>query len=78
MASLTQYELESVLYLLQLKKRCYLCGTPDTPMWRRYLQEYVVCNACGIKYSRKLKSYDQPFLDYVKNQFIIYHYPSLY
>jgi hypothetical protein len=44
-------------YKLKKFKYCYYCKITKTPMWRTGPKGYgTLCNACGIKYARKIKN----------------------
>lgn len=38
-------------------KRCQLCNTIKTPLWRRTTQYHTLCNACGIRQKNLIKKH---------------------
>ena len=45
------------------KTKCFNCAATSSPLWRRHVSGYYLCNACGIHY--KEKGTNRPLTKYV-------------
>eukprot|EP00013_Stygamoeba_regulata_P022505 CAMPEP_0177652800 /NCGR_PEP_ID=MMETSP0447-20121125/13342_1 /TAXON_ID=0 /ORGANISM="Stygamoeba regulata, Strain BSH-02190019" /LENGTH=454 /DNA_ID=CAMNT_0019156107 /DNA_START=82 /DNA_END=1446 /DNA_ORIENTATION=+ len=49
------------VYSTRRNLRCHMCGTTETPEWRRGPDgDHTLCNACGLHYAKSIKKDKKP------------------